>query len=244
MMKIKRYKQFLENAESSGVSGMGAVTSAQPGSLPGTTGTEGSGDIGFTFRKGKGKKGDPSEVTDLRDLEETKDITKVDDIKESITLRKRDPRYDDEVVSTIEECLYELQDMGFELSNIGYEKDRMSMDLDDEETGYFDDEELRISLHKMVKEKWIGNIQSKIKFDKENITEKSISTMRGTSITDSEKRVSDTCEVTALRLINLLDYESGFINIHWEVAGSASPFNEPRNININIHFILKNIIKL
>lgn len=242
-MKIKGYKEFLENAESSGVSGMGAVTSAQPGSLPGTTGTEGSGDIGFTFKKERRKKGDPSEVTDLRDLEETNDITKVDDIKESITLRKRDPRYDDEVVSTIEECLYELQDMGFELSNIGYEKDRMSMDLDDEETGYFDDEELRISLHKMVNEKWIGNIQSKIKFDKEKITEKSTPTMRGTSITDSEKKVSDTCEVAALRLINLLDYESGFINIYWEVAGAASPFNEPRNININIHFTLKNIIK-
>jgi len=243
-MKIKRYKQFLENAESSSVSGMGSVTSAQPGSLPGTTGTEGSGDIGFTFRKGKGKKGDPSEVTDLRDLEETNDITKVDDIKESISLRKRDPKYDDEVVSTIEECLYELEDMGFELSNIEYDKDRMSIDLDDDETGYFDNEELSISLHKMVNENWTRNIRYKIKFDKEEITEKSILLSRGTSVTDSEKKISDTCEITALRLINLLDYESGFINISWRVVGSVLPFNEPRNININIHFILKNIIKL
>lgn len=64
----------LEDATcNAGVAGMGSVVSAQPGSLPGTTGTTGSGDIGFTFKLGKKrKKGNPSQVSDLRDLEPAK----------------------------------------------------------------------------------------------------------------------------------------------------------------------------
>ena len=70
-MKIKKWQEFLEDATAtSTTAGMGAVTSAQPGALPGTTGTEGSGDVSFTFKKEKRKKGGPSEVTDMRDLEE------------------------------------------------------------------------------------------------------------------------------------------------------------------------------
>jgi hypothetical protein len=81
MRYLKPYKKFTENAEGSATSGMGAVVAAQPGSLPGTTGTEGSGDIGFVFKKEKRKKGKASEVTDLRDLEPAKGVTEVDDIK-------------------------------------------------------------------------------------------------------------------------------------------------------------------
>lgn len=83
MKYLKTYKKFSENAvATTGTAGMGAVVSAQPGALPGTTGTEGSGDIGFTFKKEKRKKGDPSEVTDLRDLEDV-DTNEVDDLKGS-----------------------------------------------------------------------------------------------------------------------------------------------------------------
>lgn len=80
MKYLKSYKKFTENADGSATSGMGAVTAAQPGSSPGTTGTVGSGDIGFTFKKEKRKKGNPSQVTDMRDLEPVKCVTKVDDI--------------------------------------------------------------------------------------------------------------------------------------------------------------------
>jgi hypothetical protein len=73
MKYLKKYDKFNEDGDAtvnvSNTSGMGAVVSAQPGILAGTTGTEGSGDIGFTFKKEKRKKGGPSEVTDLRDLE-------------------------------------------------------------------------------------------------------------------------------------------------------------------------------
>lgn len=80
MRYMKTYKKFIENSDCSSISGMGPVISAQPGSLPGKSGTIGSGDIGFTFKKGKCKKGNPSQVTDLRDLEEPTGINKVDDL--------------------------------------------------------------------------------------------------------------------------------------------------------------------
>lgn len=65
-MKILKFKEFILED----VAGMGAVVSSQPGALPGTTGTTGSGDIStYLFRKkGKKKKGNPSQVSDLRDL--------------------------------------------------------------------------------------------------------------------------------------------------------------------------------
>lgn len=80
MKYLKLYKKFFEDGGVSGgdgggtayadasVSGMGPVVSAQPGLLPGTTGTVGSGDVSRTFKKEKRKKGKPSEVSDLRDL--------------------------------------------------------------------------------------------------------------------------------------------------------------------------------
>jgi hypothetical protein len=81
MKHLKSYKKFFEDGgtatANSSVSGMGAVVSAQPGTLPGTFGTDGSGDIGVVLNsKTKRKKGKPSEVSDLRDLkgEETNKI--------------------------------------------------------------------------------------------------------------------------------------------------------------------------
>ena len=80
MKYLKKYKKFFEDGEAGGAvsggtayvgattAGMGAIVNSQPGALPGTTGTTGSGDVTFTFKKEKRKKGKPSEVTDLRDL--------------------------------------------------------------------------------------------------------------------------------------------------------------------------------
>jgi hypothetical protein len=244
-MKIKRYKDFLENAESSGVSGMGSVVSAQPGSLPGTTGSEGSGDIGFTFKKEKRKKGGPSEVTDLRDLEDTKEITNIKDIKENISSIKRDPNQDNKTRNDIEDCLFELFDNYFELNFLDYNKERMSIDLDDEETGYFDEEELRLTLHKVVERKWIGNNQVIYKFNKNGIIDKSpLMTLRSQKgLTPDEKELVDIVEDCCHKMINILNYESGDFSISWLVAGSAMPFNQIRNINVNINITLRNILK-
>lgn len=86
MKYLKSFKIFKEDAmASSSTAGMGSVSNSQPGSFSGdtSTSTTGSGDIPFyLLRKGKRKKGNPSEVTDLRDLEEA-DVEEVNDLKES-----------------------------------------------------------------------------------------------------------------------------------------------------------------
>ena len=86
-MKIKRYKQFNEDAvATASTAGAGDVSNSQPGDLPGTTGVPGSGDRSsyLTNKKGeKVKKGKPSEVSDMRFLEPVK-TEKIEDIKESI----------------------------------------------------------------------------------------------------------------------------------------------------------------
>ena len=94
MKYLKKYQKFFEDGEGggaassggtayadAGIAGMGAVVSAQPGQFAGTTGTTGSGDVGFGLgatKKEKRKKGKPSQVTDLRDLKE-EDTNAVDE---------------------------------------------------------------------------------------------------------------------------------------------------------------------
>ena len=246
MKKIKRYKEFLENAVStaSSTAGMGAVTAAQPGALAGTTGTEGSGDVGFVFKKEKRKKGNPSQVTDMRDLAPAKGITKVEDIKESLTIRKRDPRYDDEVKDIIEDCIIDFYDDGFELNRIDYNKNTETVDLDDDTYGRVYSEELLISVYKQIKKVWTGNITIKKYFDKNGVNKTDVSTLRpsGKVLSNDEQRLSDLSEEIGNKLINLLDYEDGFLRVEWLVSGSAMPFGVERNINCNIHFQLNNMI--
>lgn len=85
-MKVLKFKEFISedaDATASGVSGMGAVVSAQPGALPGTTGTTGSGDVStYLYSPKKRKKGNPSQVTDLRDLAPAK-VNKVKENKKA-----------------------------------------------------------------------------------------------------------------------------------------------------------------
>lgn len=122
MNYLKTYKIFLEDGGSSGsgdggnayatanVSGMGGVISAQPGGLPGTTGSDGSGDVSFTFKKKKRKKGKPSEVSDLRDLKKV-DVDKVKDIKEMSYIKKFESYYTDDDI--IYEIVNELKSRNF-----------------------------------------------------------------------------------------------------------------------------------
>jgi len=74
MIHLKGFKKFEDAMANATTAGAGAVVSVQPGALPGTFGTNGSGDIGFTFKKEKRKKGSPSEVSDARDLEDNPKI--------------------------------------------------------------------------------------------------------------------------------------------------------------------------
>ena len=248
MKYLKKYHSFFEDgtaaASASSTAGMGAVSAAQPGAVAGTTGTEGSGDVGFVFRKEKRKKGDVTEVSDMRDLEPAEGITKVEDIKESeMMIRPRDPAYDPNTRNMINDCLIELYDLDFELTMMDYDKQRLSVDLNDEETGYFDQEELRISLNKNVSQYWDGNITINCKFDENGIISQNVSTLRarGKSLDENEQRLFDLVEEVALKLINNLEYQSGEFSIQWlSVNYNRRGSN---NVSLNVGFTLNNNLK-
>jgi hypothetical protein len=244
MKFLKKFTNFKENADASSSAGMGDVSAAQPGGLPGTTGTTGSGDISFTFKKERRKKGNPSQVTDMRDLVPAKGITK---IKESNS-ESRDPNQNSEVKRTISDCVVELSpDSDFELTMMEYKKEREFVDLDDDgsDGGYIDYEELRISLHKLVSQNWTGNYSIRCRFDKDGETSRKISTLRarGSEMTEQEQMLFDMVEDSSIKLINSLDYQYGFFTIEWIVAGSGMPYDTNRNINVNVSFSLYNDLK-
>ena len=226
-MKIKTYKQFNEDvvATASSTSGMGGVVSAQPGSLPGTTGTEGT-DITFTFKKGKGKKGNPSQVTDLGDLEPAK-TEKIEDIKESINEKGN---LDKDQIHIVNESLRDLYDMGFELTILENDGSALRNVWD------ADDDNIRISLHKMINVIWTGNMTVRCEFDKNETTKKRVRTLRGSGskLTTDEQELTDLVDDISHTLINMLGYTKGYFNISYLVAGSAMPYNNHRNINVDI----------
>lgn len=234
MKFIKKYKSFLEDGNASvnaSTGGMGAVVSAQPGALPGQTGTTGSGDVSFTFKKEKRKKGGPSQVTDLRDLKDAK-TDKVEDIKESYNLTE-----DESLL--IDDCIIELIDMGFEINKVNADSEDQEYDIDDDVQGNFKSQEIRISLFKQVEKLWRGNLQLRYSFDKNEVYKKNISTLRpNRELEDYESKIVDVAEEASYKLINHLGYTSGELMIEFLVAGSAMPYDKPRHVNINVHIIL------
>jgi len=248
MRYIKSYKKFQENAvaTASSTAGSGPVVSATVGSLPGVGAMDGSGDPSFYLRtKSKRKKGKPSEVTDLRDLAPAKGVTHVKESDVTIGIRPRDPAYDPETLNMINNCLIELYDQDFELNFMDYDIQKHSVDLDDEETGYFSQEELRISLNKNIQDVWHGNMTITGKFDDNGIISTDISTLRGSgkSLNKFEQSLFDLVEEISQKLLGNLDYEKGSFRISFEVAGSAMPYAWSRNISVNVHFTLENNLK-
>ena len=234
MKYLKRYKTFNEDGTATvgaSTAGMGAVSNAQPGVLAGTTGTTGSGDVTFTFKKEKRKKGSPSQVTDLRDLKDVK-TDKVDDIKESYKLTEEEN-------SLVEDCLVELIDMGFEMKEYKIDSEDEEYDIDDDTQGSFKSQEIRISLFKQVEKLWRGNLQLRYLFDKNEVYKKNISTLRpNRELEDYESKIVDVAEEASYKLINHLGYTSGELMIEFLVAGSAMPYGKLRHVNINVHIIL------
>jgi hypothetical protein len=259
MKYLKLYKKFFEDGGDGGsagaatsgsgdgggvayanasISGMGPVVSAQPGLLPGTTGTVGSGDIGVVLRKNKRKKGKPSEVSDLRDLDKA-DIV---NIKESNDL-------DEYSNNIIQDCLMELYDDGFELRQLENYKRVHQYDKDEDEVGEFTDERLIISLSKSIDDIWSGNLKIKSKFDKNSVIDTNITTLRprGKKLSKQENSYLEECFNISNKLINLLDYQSGEFTIDITkretrtysntIYGTNKIYN-----NLDIHFSLSNII--
>jgi hypothetical protein len=209
------------------------VSNAQPGDLPGQTGTTGSGDVSFYMLDKKGKrikKGTPSEVSDARYLEPAKGITK---LKESYKLTEEEN-------SLVEDCLVELIDMGFEMKEYKIDSEDEEYDIDDDTQGSFKSQEIRISLFKQVEKLWRGNLQLRYSFDKNEVYKKKISTLRpNRELEDYESEIVDGVEEASHKLINHLEYTSGDLVVEFLVAGSAMPWNGQRNISINIHINLR-----
>jgi hypothetical protein len=236
MKHLKRYKAFLEDGTATATAttaGMGAVSNAQPGALAGTTGTTGSGDVSFYMLDKKGKKikkGTPSEVSDARYLAPAEGITK---LKESYKLTEEEN-------SLVEDCLVELIDMGFEMKEYKIDSEDEEYDIDDDTQGSFKSQEIRISLFKQVEKLWRGNLQLRYSFDRNEVYKKNISTLRpNRELEDYELEIVDAVEEASHKLINHLEYTSGDLMVEFLVAGSAMPWNGQRNININIHIILR-----
>jgi len=240
-MEIKRFKDFLENAAASASSsaGMGAVANATVGGAPGTATLSGSGDVSFyMLDKKKRKKGNPSQVTDLRDLAPTREITK---LTESVS---RDPKLNGEIQQIIKNCTFEITDQDFDLELLIYDVDRHFLDGSNEKTGndWIDYEELRISFYKPILANWTGNYHIRCNFDENGEKSRRISTLRarGSEMSREEQMLFDIVEDVAIKLIRNLDYQRGSFDISWRVAGSAMPWNTKREVDVNIHFVLLN----
>jgi hypothetical protein len=247
MKKIKSFRDFLENAtvSASSTAGSGPVTNATVGAVPGSGPMNGSGDVTFFLndRRKKRTKGNPSQVSDLRDLETTAEVTHV---KESNDDSSRDPNINPYIKKTVDNCLVELlYDQDFELNFMDYDIQKHSVDLDDEEVGYFTQEELRISLNKNIQDVWHGNMTITGKFDESGIISTDISTLRasGKSLNKFEQSLFDLVEEISQKLLGNLDYERGSFRISFEVAGSAMPYAWSRNISVNVHFTLENNLR-
>ena len=174
----------------------------------------------------------------MRDLAPAKGVTH---LKESeMVIRPRDPAYDPNTRNMINDCLIELYDLDFELGLMDYNKQR-----NEEETGYFNQEELRISLNKTINEVWTGNMIIICKFNESGVISKDVMTLRasGKSLSQSEEELLYLVEEIAQKLIGNLDYEGGSFKIQWQVAGSAMPYNSERNISVNVHFSLESNLK-
>jgi hypothetical protein len=235
MKHLKRYKAFLEDgtaAATATTAGMGAVSNAQPGSLAGTTGTSGSGDVSFYMLDKKGKKikkGTPSEVSDARYLAPAEGITKV-----------KEAKLDDEEANMVEECLQELYDMGFEINEYNLDSEDEEYDIDDDNYGTFKSQELRISVYKQVEKIWRGNLNLRYSFDKNEVYQKHTSTLRpgGNELETYESEIVEAAEDACHKLINHLEYTSGVLTIYFEAPGQVVNWNKERFINVNIHIVL------
>lgn len=229
MKYLKKYQKFFEDGDggSSGsgdvsanikTSGMGSVISAQPGKLPGTFGTDGSGDIGFTFKKERRKKGDPSQVSDLRDLKDVK-TNKVVDIKESISFDS----FTQEEKDAINDSLINLEDDGFNLYLVEKDKRKEEVEIDEDEYSNFEKQTIQISLEKPLKEIWDGNLSIRQTFDKQEFLDKRVSTLRPKGflfhrpdLSNEEEKLFEEIKDVSHRLINLLDYDDGYFNIGYK----------------------------
>jgi len=113
----ERYRQTLENSTATATtSGMGAVSPASVSSTSVAVSQPGSGDPTFTLKSStKRKKGNPSQVSDLRDLAPVK-ITRVSELLRAF--ENNSNIHFGEVSSIIDDFKSEFTDLGYDVSGI------------------------------------------------------------------------------------------------------------------------------
>jgi hypothetical protein len=117
MKYIKKYQKFFEDgvasANASTTAGAGSVSNAVVGSTPGVPGGSGSGDTSmYLVSKKQPKKGNPSEVSDARFLDDVDDeITRVEEAKEELTKTEK-------MIEEFEKDFDTILDPKFEISQI------------------------------------------------------------------------------------------------------------------------------
>jgi len=117
MKYIKKYQKFFEDgvasANASTTAGAGSVSNAVVGSTPGVPGGSGSGDTStYLVSKDQPKKGNPSEVSDARFLDDVDDeITRVEEAKEELTKTEK-------MIEEFEKDFDTILDPKFEISQI------------------------------------------------------------------------------------------------------------------------------
>jgi len=233
MRYIKRYDRFFEDggaaagggvacANASTTAGMGAVSAAQPGAVAGTTGTTGSGDIGFVLGynpKRKRKKGNPSQVSDLRDLKDAK----TDKVKESID--EGSEEYED-----IRWALIDFMDQGFDLRIKKY---------DDPE----DIQEMTIAMNASLAESLdviTGNNEIRGNFKDGRFEATKVSSLWNPSmlhfmmnLKGKDKEWLESLESACLRLLDLEEYDHGSFSI----SKTRIPSGSHVSVNIHIHMM-------
>jgi hypothetical protein len=129
-------------------------------------------------------------------------------------------------LSTLEKDFYDIGGTPFMRNGIAF-KTKESETEDD----------IRISLHKMINVIWTGNISIRYEFDKSGITKKRVRTLRGSGseLTIDEKELTDIVDDSTRLLINMLEYNTGYFDISYLVVGSAMPYNSDRNVNLNVN---------
>lgn len=208
MKYLKSFKIFYEDATCSisNTSGMGVVVSSQPGALPGDTGTEGSGDIGIVYdnKSKKRKKGDPSQVSDLRDLKPVK----TNKIEESSDFEWSSASQDDR--ENINNCLVELFDEYFTLEDIKKNNTENT---------------IAIELYKYLKIRDNDNEDYivTIKFDKVDgfyppkiFKTSGLSSKELPEISEYDKKIIELLEDSTNKIINTINYDYGEILIYNE----------------------------
>jgi len=227
MRHIKTYKKFFEDggtasANASSVAGMGSVVAAQPGAVAGTTGTAGSGDIGFVLGydpKKKRKKGNPSQVSDRRDLKDAK----TSKVKESV--EEGSEEYED-----IRWALIDFMDQGFDLRIKKYDDPEEILEMTIAMNAFLPADKDLITGDNEIKgcviDGNIGELKVRTIFNPTEL-DRSMSSLAG-----KDREFVENLESSCLKIIDLEGYDHASFRI------DKTRIHSSDNVSVNIHIHL------